>query len=87
MPRPEGWTGAVQDGDSLRDRRQRHKLYAWRQQYLAVYSGVGVGAGVGLVAGLEQPIGATDVVRLTQYTNLGGTLTVFRCLKFLSAAC
>ncbi len=51
------------------------------KQYVAVYSGVGGWAGIGLAAGLTNPndgLGAVGgYAGLKQYTNLGGSLTVF----------
>lgn len=51
------------------------------KQYLAVLSGVGGWAGIGLAAGLEDPeagLGAVGVFSaLNDYTKLGGVLTVF----------
>jgi len=51
------------------------------QQYVAVYSGVGGWAGIGLAAGLTNPndgLGAVGgYAALSDYTALGGTLTVF----------
>jgi len=51
------------------------------KQYIAVYSGVGGWAGIGLAAGLNNPTDGLGAVGgyagLKQYTNLGGSLTVF----------
>ncbi len=51
------------------------------KQYVAILSGVGGWAGIGLAAGLTNPtdgLGAVgNYAGLKQYTNLGGTLTVF----------
>ncbi len=51
------------------------------KQYVAVYSGVGGWAGIGLAAGLTNPNDGLGAVGgysgLKQYTNLGGSLTVF----------
>jgi len=51
------------------------------KQYVAVLSGVGGWAGIGLAAGLNDPhagLGAVGAhAALGQYTNLGGVLTVF----------
>jgi len=51
------------------------------RQYVAVLSGVGGWAGIGLAAGLTEPhagLGAGPLsVGLSNYTSLGGTLTVF----------
>lgn len=51
------------------------------KQYMGVYSGVGGWAGIGLAAGLDKPtegLGAVgNYAGLKQYTNLGGTLTVY----------
>jgi lanthanide-dependent methanol dehydrogenase len=51
------------------------------KQYVAVYSGVGGWAGIGLAAGLTDPNAGLGAVggyaALNSYTNLGGTLTVF----------
>ena len=50
-------------------------------QYIAVLSGVGGWAGIGLAAGLENPTDGLGAVggyaALKNYTNLGGQLTVF----------
>jgi PQQ-dependent dehydrogenase (methanol/ethanol family) len=51
------------------------------KQYVAVLSGVGGWAGIGLAAGLTNPTDGLGAVGgyagLRQYTNLGGSLTVF----------
>ena len=51
------------------------------KQYIAVLSGVGGWAGIGLAAGLTDPHAGLGVVggyaALNNYTALGGTLTVF----------
>jgi len=51
------------------------------KQYVGVYSGIGGWAGIGMAAGLEKDtdgLGAVGGYReLTQYTDLGGSLTVF----------
>ena len=51
------------------------------KQYVAVLSGVGGWAGIGLAAGLEgdtEGLGAVGAYKkLAEYTNLGGVLTVF----------
>jgi PQQ-dependent dehydrogenase (methanol/ethanol family) len=51
------------------------------KQYIAVYSGVGGWAGIGLAAGLTNPNDGLGAVggysALKNYTNLGGSLTVF----------
>ena len=51
------------------------------KQYVAVLSGVGGWAGIGMAAGLTNPqegLGAVGAYQsLSQYTQLGGTLTVF----------
>ena len=51
------------------------------RQYVAVLSGVGGWAGIGLAAGLTDPHAGLGAVggyaALNQYTSLGGTLTVF----------
>jgi len=51
------------------------------KQYIGIYSGVGGWAGIGLAAGLTNPndgLGAVGgYAGLRNYTNLGGTLTVF----------
>ncbi len=51
------------------------------KQYVAVYSGVGGWAGIGMAAGLEDPQAGLGVVgafqNLSQYTQLGGVMTVF----------
>ncbi|MBO0765659.1 MAG: methanol/ethanol family PQQ-dependent dehydrogenase [Hyphomicrobiaceae bacterium] len=52
------------------------------KQYVAVLSGVGGWAGIGLAAGLTNPTDGLGAVGgyagLRDYTNLGGTLTVFQ---------
>ncbi len=51
------------------------------KQFLGVYSGVGGWAGIGLAAGLDKPtdgLGAVgNYAGLKQYTDLGGSLTVY----------
>jgi len=51
------------------------------KQYVAVYSGVGGWAGIGLAAGLTDPTAGLGAVGgyagLKKYTSLGGSLTVF----------
>ena len=51
------------------------------KQYIGVFSGIGGWAGIGMAAGLEKPeegLGAVGGYReLSDYTNLGGSLTVF----------
>jgi len=51
------------------------------KQYIAILSGVGGWAGIGLAAGLTDPNAGLGAVggyaALSQYTNLGGQLTVF----------
>jgi PQQ-dependent dehydrogenase (methanol/ethanol family) len=51
------------------------------KQYVGVYSGIGGWAGIGMAAGLEKDqdgLGAVGGYKeLSQYTNLGGSLTVF----------
>ena len=51
------------------------------KQYVAVLSGVGGWAGIGLAAGLQDPHAGLGAVggyaALNNYTSLGGTLTVF----------
>jgi glucose dehydrogenase len=51
------------------------------KQYIGVYSGIGGWAGIGLAAGLEKDqdgLGAVGGYKeLSQYTDLGGSLTVF----------
>ncbi len=51
------------------------------KQYVAVYSGVGGWAGIGLAAGLTNPTDGLGAVggyaELNNYTALGGSLTVF----------
>jgi glucose dehydrogenase len=51
------------------------------KQHIAVLSGIGGWAGIGLAAGLNDPhagLGAVGAhASLGQYTNLGGVLTVF----------
>ncbi|SFG71946.1 PQQ-dependent dehydrogenase, methanol/ethanol family [Palleronia marisminoris] len=52
------------------------------EQYIAVLSGVGGWAGIGLAAGLTDPAAGLGAVggyaSLSDYTNLGGQLTVFK---------
>ncbi|TAL78781.1 MAG: PQQ-dependent dehydrogenase, methanol/ethanol family, partial [Beijerinckiaceae bacterium] len=51
------------------------------KEYVAVLSGVGGWAGIGLAAGLTKPTDGLGTVggyaALSNYTALGGTLTVF----------
>jgi glucose dehydrogenase len=51
------------------------------KQYIAILSGVGGWAGIGLAAGLTQPTEGLGAVggysALKDYTSLGGQLTVF----------
>jgi PQQ-dependent dehydrogenase (methanol/ethanol family) len=51
------------------------------KQYIGLFSGVGGWAGIGLAAGLDKPtdgLGAVgNYAGLKQYTDLGGTLTVY----------
>src|SRR6185369_14774810 len=51
------------------------------KQYIAILSGVGGWAGIGLAAGLTDPTAGLGAVggyaALSNYTALGGTLTVF----------
>jgi lanthanide-dependent methanol dehydrogenase len=51
------------------------------KQYVAVLSGVGGWAGIGLAAGLTDPTAGLGAVGgyagLRSYTSLGGQLTVF----------
>lgn len=51
------------------------------KQFVAVYSGIGGWAGIGLAAGLTDPNAGLGAVggyaALSQYTALGGTMTVF----------
>jgi PQQ-dependent dehydrogenase (methanol/ethanol family) len=51
------------------------------KQYIGVFSGIGGWAGIGMAAGLEKPtegLGAVGGYReLADYTQLGGSLTVF----------
>ena len=51
------------------------------KQYVAVLSGVGGWAGIGLAAGLTRPTEGLGAVggyaALSKYTSLGGALTVF----------
>jgi len=51
------------------------------KQYIAVLSGVGGWAGIGLASGLTDPHGSLGAVggysSLSNYTALGGQLTVF----------
>jgi len=60
------------------------------RQYIAVLSGVGGWAGIGLAAGLTEPTAGLGAVggyaALSDYTALGGQLTVFGLPKQLSSA-
>ncbi len=51
------------------------------KQYIGVYSGIGGWAGIGMAAGLEKDTDGLGAVggykELNQYTQLGGSLTVF----------
>ncbi len=51
------------------------------KQYIGVYSGIGGWAGIGMAAGLEKDADGLGAVggykELSQYTELGGSLTVF----------
>jgi PQQ-dependent dehydrogenase (methanol/ethanol family) len=51
------------------------------KQYIGVYSGIGGWAGIGLAAGLEKDADGLGAVggykELAQYTELGGSLTIF----------
>ena len=51
------------------------------KQYVGVYSGIGGWAGIGMAAGLEKDAEGLGAVggykELSQYTNLGGSLTIF----------
>ncbi|HEX6794145.1 MAG TPA: methanol/ethanol family PQQ-dependent dehydrogenase [Casimicrobiaceae bacterium] len=51
------------------------------KQYIGVFSGIGGWAGIGMAAGLEKPEEGLGAVggyhELADYTNLGGSLTVF----------
>jgi glucose dehydrogenase len=51
------------------------------KQYIAVLSGLGGWAGIGMAAGLTDPnagLGAVGAyASLSDYTQLGGTLTIF----------
>ncbi|MEW8397761.1 MAG: PQQ-dependent dehydrogenase, methanol/ethanol family, partial [Candidatus Thiodiazotropha sp.] len=51
------------------------------KQYIAVLSGLGGWAGIGMAAGLTDPTAGLGAVgayaSLSNYTQLGGTLTVF----------
>ena len=51
------------------------------KQYIGVYSGIGGWAGIGMAAGLEKDADGLGAVggykELSQYTDLGGSLTVF----------
>ena len=66
------------------DRGYRRVIDTYEQggkQYVAVLSGVGGWAGIGLAAGLTDPTAGLGAVggyaALSNYTALGGTLTVF----------
>ena len=58
-----------------------YDLRAKGKQYVAILSGVGGWAGIGLAAGLTDPTAGLGAVGgyagLRNYTALGGTLTVF----------
>jgi glucose dehydrogenase len=51
------------------------------KQYIAILSGIGGWAGIGLAAGLTEPTAGLGAVggyaALNNYTALGGQLTVF----------
>jgi glucose dehydrogenase len=51
------------------------------KQYIGVLSGIGGWAGIGMAAGLEKDTDGLGAVggykELAQYTELGGTMTVF----------
>jgi lanthanide-dependent methanol dehydrogenase len=55
------------------------------QQFIGVYSGIGGWAGIGLAAGLEKDADGLGAVggykELSNYTDLGGSLTVFALPK------
>ncbi|MEQ1880385.1 MAG: methanol/ethanol family PQQ-dependent dehydrogenase [Burkholderiales bacterium] len=55
------------------------------QQFIGVYSGIGGWAGIGLAAGLEKDADGLGAVggykELSNYTDLGGSLTVFSLPK------
>jgi PQQ-dependent dehydrogenase (methanol/ethanol family) len=55
------------------------------QQYLGVFSGIGGWAGIGMAAGLEKDTDGLGAVggykELNEYTQLGGSLTVFALPK------
>ena len=55
------------------------------KQYIGVYSGIGGWAGIGMAAGLEKDADGLGAVggykELSQYTDLGGSLTVFALPK------
>ena len=55
--------------------------YVNGKQYVAVLSGIGGWAGIGMAAGLEgdnEGLGAVGAYKsLSDYTQLGGVLTVF----------
>jgi lanthanide-dependent methanol dehydrogenase len=86
----EGWIKAVdkETGDELWSFKTPSGIIGnvntWQhegRQYIGVLSGVGGWAGIGLAAGLTEPeegLGAVGVfAALSDYTNLGGVLTVF----------
>ena len=60
------------------------------KQYIAVYSGIGGWAGIGLAAGLTNPTDGLGAVGgysgLNDYTTLGGQLTVFTLPERVAAA-
>jgi glucose dehydrogenase len=73
--------GTVQVQDPVRHHRQR--VHVWEhkgKQYIGVFSGIGGWAGIGMAAGLEKDtdgLGAVGGYGTGQYTELGGSLTVF----------
>ena len=86
----DGWFKAVgsghgQDAVSISyafgHHRKSHHLYAKGKQYVAVLTGVGGWAAIGLAEGLtkgSEGLGAVGLTAsLADYTNLGGTLVVF----------
>ena len=85
----EDRAGAVQLQDPVRDHRQRQHLDAQGQAVHRRASGIGGWAGIGLAAGLTEDtagLGAVGAYKaLSNYTQLGGVLTVLPCRRILLA--
>jgi glucose dehydrogenase len=73
--------GIVQVQDALRIIGNVFAYQHKGQEYIGVYSGIGGWAGIGLAAGLEKDADGLGAVggykELANYTDLGGSLTVF----------